>query len=149
MLQLIDEEEWFNLYGLREASANHPPKAGDLETSDRISKELSYGKAVSDKIFAEEDTQNKQAREAATTKRSEQLKNWNQETIDILTSVMDQEIVDESVSTKKRNRDEEKMDKMEEEGTNNSTNAIITTNLGKLAARSDTIFAMACNKYTF
>merc|ERR1712078_730679 len=124
----IDEEEWFNLYGLREAAANHPPKAGDLETSDRISKELSYGKAVSDKIFAEEDTQNKQAREAATTKRSEQLQKWNKETIDILTSVMDHEIIDESLSPKKRNRDEEKMDKMEEEDdTNNSTAAAIIT----------------------
>jgi len=152
MLQLIDEEEWFNLYGLREAAANQPPKAGDLETSDRISRELSYGKAVSDKIFAEEDTQNKQAREAATTKRSEQLKKWNKETIDILTSVMDQETTNESLSPKKRNRDEEKMDKMEEDDdmkNNSTTTAIITTNLGKLAARSDTVFAIASNKYTF
>mmetsp|Transcript_9079 Transcript_9079/g.22515 ORF Transcript_9079/g.22515 Transcript_9079/m.22515 type:complete len:439 (-) Transcript_9079:120-1436(-) len=133
LLQLIDEEEWFNIYGLRQASddltLNANANANDREISERVARENSYQKEISAKIFAQEE----QANESNHEKRSRQLQQWTTEAIDIVTTNFynEEEGIESSAAEK------------------NDEIVVIRTNLKDLASRSDTVFAMASNQHLF
>ena len=138
LLQLIDEEEWFNIYGLRQAANDDtadvdPLNVNDQEISERVARETSYQKEISAKIFAQEEDQ---ANESNHEKRSRQLllQQWTTEAvaIDISTTNFHNQ---EGIESLAAEHDEEIV--------------VIRTNLKDLASRSDTVFVMASNQHLF
>lgn len=132
LLQLIDEEEWFNIYGLRQAGDDDANQlnANEREIADRVARENSYQKQISAKIFAQEE----EANESNHQKRSRQLQQWMTESIDIVTTNFRDNTDDREFSAVKKEKDEI---------------VVIRTNLKDLASRSDTVFAMASNQHLF
>mmetsp|Transcript_21015 Transcript_21015/g.58440 ORF Transcript_21015/g.58440 Transcript_21015/m.58440 type:complete len:463 (-) Transcript_21015:1173-2561(-) len=154
MEQLIDEEEWLNIHGLR-AEANDTETENDRETRSRIESELAYQKEIHDKIFAAEDSEEEiegvdgsntngkhdpNRRMRKRRRREEQLEKWKHDEINILTSSF-MNSNNESLDTD---------DTEEESGKQLFTKPVILrANLKELASRSDTVFTMASNRHLF
>jgi len=139
LLQLIDEEEWFNLYGLRPAGHDDETadeNESDRETANNVALELSYQKKIHAKIFEEEDTTASETKQMRSS--LQQLERWKEETIDIPTTRFpEEEATDDTTDT------------ISLSVRGQTTTIVIRANLGELAARSDTVFAMASNQHLF
>ncbi|OEU23121.1 hypothetical protein FRACYDRAFT_233288 [Fragilariopsis cylindrus CCMP1102] len=151
LLQLIDEEEWFNIYGLRAGVGNNnndnntdddePGHRGprQREIRNRVKSEQAYQNYIHTKIFNEEDRGgNKQnnygsrnnncCTNSKQRRRQQQLDEWEHDSIDIVT--MSSSTTTTTTTTK-------------------SVPVVFRTNLKQLASHSDTVFTMASNKHLY
>eukprot|EP00536_Pseudo-nitzschia_multiseries_P016089 jgi/Psemu1/292352/fgenesh1_pg.1017_\ len=154
---LIDEQEWLNIHGLRAEAAGGTENENDRETRRRVESEFAYQKEIHDKIFAAEDLEEEidgignDCRSGSTdvsrrmSKRrrwKEQLEQWKNDEIDILTS-----------SSPNGSSDDADADvDVAEQGSSKQLSpkiVILRANLKALASRSDTVFAMASNRHLF
>ena len=157
LLQLIDEDEWFNIYGLpANANANANTNAtasgrcygaNDSSEAIRVAREDDYQKKISAKIFAEDD---KKKNKESNTLRLEQLERWKRDTIDIYctTAIVDNE-QDRDDEHDDHEHDDEHEHEHEHKHKHDNEVVVIRINLEQLAARSDTVYTMASNQHLF
>jgi hypothetical protein len=148
LLQLIDEEEWFNIYGLRAGVGNNDDDdtdddepgqrgPGQREIRNRVNSEQAYQNYIHTKIFNAEDRDgtkqnddgsrnNNCCTNSKRRRRQQQLDEWENDSIDIVT-------MSSSTTTT----------------TTKDVPVVFRTNLKQLASHSDTVFTMASNKHLY
>ena len=149
LLQLIDEEEWFNVYGLRAANdgENNGAAAEQRAIRDQVNLEQAYQSAIHAKIFAAEDEESLNSKQQ---RRKQQLDEWVEDEIDILTSSISTSTSTLTSPTGTTKPDTTKIETIEKGSTTNISGFFaIRTNLKELASHSDTVFALASSKHLY
>jgi len=158
LLQLIDEEEWFNLYGLRAEADKNSENENEREARRRFESEFAYQEEIHAKIFAAEDLEeqledDEDGDESGIFKsrrrgKGRRLEKWENDEIDILTSSFSSSTTSKSTTTIHVSSD---TSTAEEESSKEFIHEIVIlrANLKALASRSDMIFTMAYNQHLY
>ena len=160
LLQLIDEEEWFNIYGLRAGVGNNnnhddddddddePGQRGpgQREIRDRVNSEQAYQNSIHAKIFNAEDRG--EFEDEMIGGGNKQNSNGSRD--------------NGCCTNNKRRRRQKQLDEWENDlidivtmssstttTTTKSVSVVFQTNLKQLASHSDTVFTMASNKHLY